>query len=78
MGGNLEEDLRENYHYRYCRDLGQLDPVRVFRVREGGREAYLEHCRNLGQRLGDIKPSALHRLSGWTEVFRGDWLRKPD
>jgi hypothetical protein len=78
MGGNLEEDLRENYHYRYCRDLGQLDPVRVFRIREGGREAYLEHCRNLGQRLGDIKPSALHRLSGWTEVFRGDWLRKPD
>jgi hypothetical protein len=78
IGSDLEEGLLENYHYRYCRDLGQLDPVRVFRIRVGGREAYLEHCRSLGQRLGDIKPSALHRRSGWTLVFQGDWLRKPD
>jgi hypothetical protein len=74
IGRDLEEGLLDNFHYRYCRDLGQLDPVRVFRIRVGGREAYLEHCRSLGQRLGEIKPSALHRLSGWTQVFQGDWL----
>jgi len=71
LGEMLDELLGESYHYRYCRDLGQLSPLRVFRITENGRESYLRRCNALGQRLGDVKPRALHRLTGWTEVFCG-------
>jgi hypothetical protein len=71
LGEILDELLGENYHYRYCRDLGQLSALRVFRIAENGRESYLRRCTALGQRLGDVKPRALHRLTGWTEVFSG-------
>jgi len=66
--------LRENFHYRYCRDLGQLAAVRVFRVAGNGQESYLDACCRQGRRLGDIKPPALQRTSGWTEIFQGRML----
>jgi hypothetical protein len=66
--------LKGNFHYRYCRDLGQLAEVRVFRVAGGGREDYLQACCRRGQRLGDIKPLALQRKPGWTGEFRGRML----
>lgn len=71
LGATLEGRLRDNIHYSYCRDLGQLGPLRVFRVAGGGAAAYLERCRLLGQREGDIKPAALHQLDGWEAVFAG-------
>jgi hypothetical protein len=71
LGEILDDLLGENYHYRYCRDLGQLSTVRVFRVAANGRESYLRRCVELGQRLGDVKPRALHRMAGWSEVFSG-------
>lgn len=71
LGQELETALQENYHYRYCRDLGQLDSVRVFRVEGGGLETYLSVCQAHGQRAGDIKPTALHRLGGWSQAFKG-------
>ena len=71
LGSELERTLQENYHYRYCRELGQLDPLRVFRIDEGALAAYLSFCQAHGQRAGDIKLVALHRLGGWSQVFRG-------
>jgi hypothetical protein len=71
LGQALEIELQENYHYRYCRDLGQLEGLRVFRIDGGALEAYLSTCQSHGQRAGDIKPVALHRLSGWAAAFRG-------
>ena len=44
LGVELETALLENFHYRYCRDLGQLDVLRVFRIDSGAREAYLATC----------------------------------
>ena len=73
-GAHLEDLLGENFHYRYCRDLGQLSRLRVFRIAENGRESYLRRCTELGQRLGDVKPRSLHRLSGWTGAFSGRML----
>lgn len=64
----VEERLRENVHYAYARDLGQLEPVRAVRV-VGGREAFVDACRRNGQREGDVKPLALHPRDGWLEVF---------
>jgi hypothetical protein len=73
-GAHLEDLLGENFHYRYCRDLGQLSRLRVFRIAENGREAYLRRCTELGQRLGDVKPRALHRHPGWNGAFSGRML----
>jgi hypothetical protein len=67
----LEAALCENFHYRYCRQLGQLGAVRVFHLEGDAQAAYQAHCVSLGQRLGDIKPVTLQRGTGWLRVFRG-------
>lgn len=67
----IDATLQENFHYRYCRDLGQLGPLRVFRIESGAPGSYLSACQARGQRAGDIKPVALHHLDGWSKVFRG-------
>jgi hypothetical protein len=72
IGEELEKLLQTNYHYRYCRELGQLDPLRVFRIEGDALESYLSACQSHGQRAGDIKPVALHRLGGWSQAFRGE------
>ncbi|MBI1766563.1 MAG: GH3 auxin-responsive promoter family protein [Acidobacteria bacterium] len=70
----LETALQENFHYRYCRDLGQLGALRVFRIRGQGADAYLANCQAHGQRAGDIKPALLQRRAGWAQVFDGAFL----
>lgn len=71
VGCELEQMLQENYHYRYCRDLGQLKALRVFRIDSHANATYLAQCQRYGQRAGDIKHVALHQRGGWTGVFRG-------
>ncbi|HYG58343.1 MAG TPA: GH3 auxin-responsive promoter family protein, partial [Symbiobacteriaceae bacterium] len=73
-GAALEEALNDNYHYQYCRTLGQLGAARVYRIRGGGQEAYLARCQHLGQRLGDIKPVWLHRAGNWAGAFGGEFV----
>ncbi|MDQ4076640.1 MAG: GH3 auxin-responsive promoter family protein [Chloroflexota bacterium] len=75
LAEELEAALVENFHYRYCRDLEQLAPVRLFRIASHAWETYLSVCRAEGQRAGDIKPVALHRWGGWPEVFRQEVIR---
>jgi hypothetical protein len=71
MGAELESALQTNFHYRYCRDLGQLDTLHVFRISSGAMETYLATCQAHGQRAGDIKPVALHQKGGWLTMFQG-------
>lgn len=72
----LEAALLENVHYRYCRALGQFEPVRVFRIAHGGKTAWLTECVQRSQRLGDIKPQLLSRHGGWSRAFCGQYLGK--
>lgn len=72
--GGMECHLRRNVHYAYARDLGQLGPLQAFRIDGDGGNAYLRGCAALGQRLGDVKPVALHRQPGWETRFRGRWI----
>lgn len=72
LATRLDEKLRANPHYEYCRRLGQLAEPRVFMIPQGAREAYLRHCEVLGQRAGSVKMIALHKQGGWDEVFRGN------
>jgi hypothetical protein len=70
----IEAGFRSNPQYALCLRLGQLSPLRVFRIAERGSEDYMASCAARGQRLGDIKPPALHSRPGWTAVFHGELL----
>ena len=65
----LDQKLRQNFHYDYCRKLGQLAAVDIFLIDQGAREAYLFACGEQGQRLGHIKPSSLQKTVGWDKYF---------
>ena len=64
----LDSALRTNFHYDYCRKLGQLQAAAVARVTRG-TETYLRACQLRGQKLGNIKPAALQKTSGWHIYF---------
>jgi hypothetical protein len=70
---SIEVSLRENFHYDYCRKLGQLKPLRVFALTGNPEKEYLEECVKRGQKLGDIKPAVLHLKGGWDKVFKGEY-----
>lgn len=70
----LETSLLENVHYRYCRELGQLWPVRVFRVDREGNTRWLMENAKQGSLLGQVKPQILSQKSGWSRVFTGRFL----
>jgi hypothetical protein len=69
----VEAALGRSFHYEYARRLGQLGPLRIFRTR-GASESYLAAEVREGRRAGDVKPLALHRRAGWTQVMAGDFV----
>ncbi len=70
----LDDCLARNPHYEYCRTLGQLAAVRLFSASGTMFPAYVERCREMGQRVGDVKPLALSKRAGWSDVFPGQYL----
>jgi hypothetical protein len=70
----LERALRGNPHYAWCRDLGQLLPPRLFAIAGGGYERFVERQAAVGPRIGDVKPAALSRASGWSGIFSGYYV----
>ena len=72
LARSFEEGLGENPYYRYAVSLGQLAPAQVRLLDQPGpsaRARYERRCLELGQRLGDVKPTALDPRPGWAEVF---------
>lgn len=69
VGTRLDALLARNPQYAYGRRLGQLLDPAVVRARDDAYSAYAERLRQLGQRLGDIKPAALSPLDGWSEFL---------
>lgn len=69
LGPALERALRQNPHYAWCVDLGQLQPARVVAVTATAGQAYTDACVARGQRLGDVKPAALRSEVGWGEML---------
>lgn len=64
LNHHLDSALRANFHYDYCRKLGQLEVVEVVYV-VNGAERYLKACQARGQKLGNIKQSVLQKTGGW-------------
>lgn len=76
VAADADQALRANYHYDYCRRLGQLGELRLFVIapESNGYHTYLTVCTDLGQRLGDIKPTALHAYQRWSAHFTGGFV----
>ena len=66
----VESGLLNSFHYDYCRKLGQLGPVEAVYVPDAPVK-YMRACISLGQRAGDIKPTALRVDLGWRERMTG-------
>jgi hypothetical protein len=64
----LDQALRENFHYDYCRKLGQLAQAQVIQVTHAA-ESFLRAQQAHGQKLGNIKPSMLQKNTGWRAWF---------
>jgi GH3 auxin-responsive promoter len=77
VAASIEERLRENYHYAYARSLGQLAPLRVFRVRNAAA-TYLRAKSLSGRRAGDVKLMALDSGGGWSQVFSGCFVEEAE
>lgn len=69
LSAPLEQRLRENVHYAYCRDLGQLKEATVCWVGSDAYERYQRVFLERGVKAGDIKPSPLDRQAIWETVF---------
>ena len=70
LAGPLDEALRRNPHYAWCRELGQLLAPQVLVLADGdGYKSYVARELKHGRRLGEIKPSALSTRAGWSEWF---------
>jgi hypothetical protein len=75
----IDEELEASYHYAYSRRLGQLAGCRLFVLTPqcDSSHIYLTTCSELGQRLGDVKPTALHAYQHWSQRFAGSFVREP-
>ena len=75
---DLENKLRENFHYDYCRKLGQLKEIKLFILTGNPEKEYIEACQNKNQKLGNIKMTALSKESGWENIFTGYFQESED
>ncbi len=71
----LEERLKENFYYKKAVEMGQLEQMKIFKVKDG-LKTYLTECMKKGQRLGDIKPVIFNKNKGWIKVFGERILKK--
>lgn len=70
---DMDNLLRENFHYDYCRKLGQLKKLEIFKLTGHAEKEYIDYCAKGGQRIGDIKTTPLSRKGGWDKVFTGHY-----
>jgi hypothetical protein len=75
LAKTLDTALRQNPHYSHCRNLGQLQPVRVFNISGRGYQTFVKRQMEQGCRLGDVKPASLSRLQGWSQLFSGAYVQ---
>ena len=67
----VEAELARGYHYKYCRDLGQLGPVRAWRVADGWA-TYEATMVRAGAKAGDVKPTRLCGRRIWAGIFENE------
>lgn len=78
MNSDAEFSLRKNFHYDYCRELGQLQSLRIFLISPEcqATSKYLHYRNQDGQRLGSIKPAVVDKGMNWQEIFYGSFVNE--
>ena len=75
---DLDSRLQDNYHYKYCRKLGQLGRPKVFLIdrnpERSASDIYLEENNAKGKKIGNVKPAILSSQFGWSKKFDGRFL----
>ena len=71
LESELDRRLRCNYHYDYCRSLGQLNKAKIRLVPTDAAKRVLEKDCKSGMKLGDIKPAILRSTTGWADILNG-------
>ncbi len=77
MAREIDSSLRENFHYDHSRNLGQLGPVRVFRVEGKGTpasEQRIAHLAACGRKMTTVKPRILEKDLDWAGAFAGRFV----
>jgi hypothetical protein len=69
----IDQMLCENFHYAYCRRLGQLAPLSGYVLEPGSKELYIAQKASQ-RRLGTLKVSCLERSTGWWKLLPGSSL----
>ena len=54
LENEIEKELLANFHYKYARELGQLQHFKIMKIKNGMKQ-YLNFCTKNGQKLGNIK-----------------------
>ncbi|MBF0546302.1 MAG: GH3 auxin-responsive promoter family protein [Candidatus Riflebacteria bacterium] len=68
----LESELRSNFHYNWCREVGQLSRARICVLnlpREKMLEYYFERCNQKGGYASTVKAVSLNRIKNWKNYF---------
>jgi hypothetical protein len=74
LGPRLDQLLCRNPHYAWCRQLGQLQPPRLFRMGAGGYQTFATRETEHGGRMGDVKPRVFSLRTGWCRYFNGSYV----
>ncbi|MBS2036354.1 GH3 auxin-responsive promoter family protein [bacterium] len=69
-----EQQLCSFYHYRLCRELGQLQPLRGYQLSSDNWEPFYSRLEGLGRRRGEVKVASLRLEADWSLHLPGQWL----
>ena len=72
---NIDNKLRDNFHYDYCRRVGQLDDFTIFSIDGNGVQTYIDRCCDSGQKIGDVKSVILNSQLNWSKYFEGKFVK---
>jgi hypothetical protein len=73
MATNLDKELKKNYHYAYCRKIGQLKELRIFQIDSQASKNYM--CKKAKSiKMGNVKQTFLSRELDWQNKFKGRYV----
>jgi hypothetical protein len=74
--GKGEQELCSFYHYRICREWGQLQSLRGYELASESWEPFYARLEALGRRRGEVKVAGLRLEENWSRHLPGAWLLK--
>jgi hypothetical protein len=70
----IDEKLKQNFHYQYAREIGQLGRIRIFKLQNDPIEAMINYIESTGTKRGDIKLYPLSSKTVWADYLKGGFV----